>query len=662
MIPEIGQFALIIALCLAVAQSTIPLWGAHTNNMNWMSVGRTAAFGQFAFLIISYICLTHSFIVNDFSVLYVAGNSNTNLPIYYRISAVWGAHEGSLLLWVLALSGWGFAVSVFSKSLPEDIIARVLAVMGMVSIGFLLFTLLTSNPFERLFPAAIEGRDLNPLLQDPGLIIHPPLLYMGYVGFSVAFAFAVAALISGKLDSAWVRWSRPWANAAWVFLTLGIALGSWWAYQELGWGGWWFWDPVENASFMPWLVGTALIHSLAVTEKRSAFKSWTVLLSILAFSLSLLGTFLVRSGVLVSVHSFASDPERGVYLLIFLAVVVGGSLSLYAWRANQFKSSGHFDVFSKETMLLINNVLLVVAMLTILIGTLYPLFLDALGLPKLSVGPPYFSAVFVPLMLPLLFLMGIGPIAKWRKVSMKELFKELKLLFMLALALGVILPVAIYGDTTVMTAIGIAAAFWAIISAVYALVRIVRKRDSSTSVIKAITKLPVAMVGMTVAHFGIGVFILGVVFTSSFSAEKEMAVRLGESIELSGYSFKLQNVSGVKGPNYDAVRGHVYVTRNSEPVTVLYPEKRVYTVQRNPMTEASIQSSVFRDLYVALGEAVSESEWGLRVYYRPFVQWIWFGTLLMAVGGILGAMDKRYRPQESKKTVKNKNALVAEKA
>ncbi|MEM7304576.1 MAG: heme lyase CcmF/NrfE family subunit, partial [Pseudomonadota bacterium] len=613
------------------------------------------------FLFISFICLTYSFVVNDFSVLYVASNSNTSLPIYYRISAVWGAHEGSLLLWVLALAGWGFAVSVFSRSLPEDVIARVLAVMGMISIGFLLFTLLTSNPFDRLFPAAVEGRDLNPLLQDPGLIIHPPLLYMGYVGFSVAFAFAVAALISGKLDSAWVRWSRPWANVAWVFLTLGIALGSWWAYQELGWGGWWFWDPVENASFMPWLVGTALIHSLAVTEKRSAFKSWTVLLSILAFSLSLLGTFLVRSGVLVSVHSFANDPARGVYILIFLAIVVGGSLSLYAWRATQFKSTGHFGVVSKETMLLINNVLLIVAMLTILIGTLYPLFLDALGLPKLSVGPPYFSAVFVPLMLPLIFLMGIGPIAKWRKVSFKDLFQELKLLFSLAVVLGVILPLAIYGNTTVMTVIGIIAAMWAVLSSIYALARIVRKRDSSTSVFRAVTKIPVAMFGMAVAHFGIGIFILGVVFNSSYSSEKEIAVNFGESVDLSGYTFTLQNVSGVKGPNYDAVRGHVYVTKENNPVTVLFPEKRVYTVQRNPMTEASIQTGVFRDLYVALGEPLSESEWGLRVYYRPFVQWIWFGTLLMAVGGILGAMDKRYRHQESKVKVKSKNNLVAEK-
>jgi len=643
MIPELGQFALIVALCLAIAQAVLPLWGAQTNNINMMSVGRSAASGQFLFLLVAFLCLTYSFIANDFSVLYVTNNSNTLLPIYYRISAVWGAHEGSLLLWVLCLAGWGFAVAVRSRSLPEDVLARVLSIMGMISIGFILFTLLTSNPFERMFPAASEGRDLNPLLQDPGLVIHPPMLYMGYVGFSVAFAFATAALISGKLDSAWVKWSRPWANIAWVFLTIGIALGSWWAYQELGWGGWWFWDPVENASFMPWLVGTALIHSLAVTEKRATFKSWTVLLSILAFSLCLLGTFLVRSGVLVSVHSFASDPARGIYILTFLAVVVGGSLSLYAWRSVQFTSGGRFDVVSKETMLLLNNVLLVVSMLTILIGTLYPLFLDALGLPKLSVGPPYFSAVFVPLMLPLVFLMGLGPLAKWRRVTLKALFNQLKAYFLIALALGVILPLAIYGDTPIMTAIGIAAALWAIFTAAYAIMRLVAKRDQSTSLFKSLCKIPRAMYGMSVAHIGLGVFVLGVVFTSSFSDQKEIAVKIGDSVQLAGYSFLLDRVASIKGPNYQAVRAYVDVSEDDQLLTELTPEKRIYNVQRNSMTEASIDAGLFRDLYVALGEPVSDQEWGLRIYYRPFIQWIWIGTILMALGGILGATDKRYR-------------------
>ena len=646
MIAEIGQFALVIALCLAIIQSIVPLIGAHNNNAGWMAVGRTAASGQFLFLMIAFLCLAYCFVNNDFSVLYVANNSNTRLPVYYQISAVWGAHEGSLLLWVLCLAGWGFAVALFSRSLPLDVMARVLAVMGMIGVGFTLFTLLTSNPFERLYPAPMEGRDLNPLLQDPGLVIHPPMLYMGYVGFSVAFAFAIAALLSAEMDSAWVRWSRPWAGMAWVFLTIGITLGSWWAYHELGWGGWWFWDPVENASFMPWLVGTALIHSLAVTEKRAAFKSWTILLSILAFSLSLLGAFLVRSGVLVSVHSFASDPARGVYILAFLAVVVGGSLSLYAWRATQFSAGGRFDVVSKETMLLINNVLLVVAMLTILTGTLYPLFLDALGLPKLSVGAPYFSAVFVPLMLPLVVVMGIGPIAKWRRVRVGELFARLKLLFVLAIVLGGVLPLAIYGSAGLMTAAGIAAGAWALLTSVYALAGLVIKRKRATTAGRALAKIPRAMIGMALAHMGIGIFIFGVVFTSAFSDQKEAAVKTGQAVELAGYTFVLAGISNVQGPNYDAVRADVAVTRHGRAVTHLYPEKRVYTVQRNPMTEAGIQSTLFRDLYVALGEAIGPDEWGLRVYYRPFVQWIWLGALLMSVGGVLGATDKRYRLQQ----------------
>ena len=648
MAPEIGQFALVIAFCLAIAQSVIPLIGAHTGNINWMSVGRTAATGQFLFLVISFVSLAYCFVVNDFSVLYVANNSNTNLPIYYRISAVWGAHEGSLLLWVLALSAWGFAVALFSRSLPSDVLARVLSVMGMISIGFLLFTLATSNPFERLFPAALEGRDLNPLLQDPGLVIHPPMLYMGYVGFSVAFAFAIAALIGGKIDSAWVRWSRPWANIAWVFLTIGITLGSWWAYHELGWGGWWFWDPVENASFMPWLVGTALIHSLAVTEKRAAFKSWTVLLSILAFSLSLLGTFLVRSGVLVSVHSFASDPARGVYILAFMAVVVGGSLTLYAWRAVKFSSVGRFEVVSKETMLLINNVLLVVAMLTILIGTLYPLFEDALGMPKSSVGPPYFSAVFVPLMLPLVVLMGVGPVAKWRRANLKDLFNNLKVMLVIGIVVGIVLPLAIYRDTSIMTAIGIAVGAWAILTSLYAIGRLISNRESNTSILKAVKKIPRAMYGMMLAHLGIGIFIFGVVLTSAFSSQKEVGVRMGQAVELAGYAFTLQQVIPVTGPNYQAMRGIVEVLKEDKLIATLTPEKRIYTVQRNPMTEAGIQTGLFRDLYVALGEPISDQEWGLRVFYRPFVQWIWIGAMLMSLGGVLGAMDKRYRTQRER--------------
>jgi len=651
MIPEIGHFALVMALCLAIAQASIPLIGASTNNVNWMAVGRSTAIGQFLFLLLAFVCLAYSFVVNDFSVLYVANNSNTALPIYYRISAVWGAHEGSLLLWVLALAGWGFAVAIFSRSLPQDLLARVLSVMGMISIGFLLFTLATSNPFDRLFPAALQGRDLNPLLQDPGLVIHPPMLYMGYVGFSVAFAFAIAALISGEMDSAWVRWSRPWANLAWVFLTIGIALGSWWAYQELGWGGWWFWDPVENASFMPWLAGTALIHSLAVTEKRSTFKSWTILLSIIVFSLSLLGTFLVRSGVLVSVHSFASDPARGVYILGFLALVVGGSLTLYAWRAMRFSSTSQYEIVSKETMLLVNNVLLIVAMLTILIGTLYPLFEDALGMPKSSVGAPYFEAVFVPLMLPLVFMMALGPVAKWRRENLGELLNRLKVLAILAIVVGAVLPLAIYGNNTVMTGIGIAAAAWVILSSIYAVARLVSKRDAKTPLLKAYAKVPKAMYGMLLAHFGMGIFIIGVVFTSSFSDQVEQAVKVGEKISVAGYDFILEGVGPVKGPNYDAMRGSVRVEKSEQLLTTLLPEKRIYNVQRNAMTEASIYTGVFADLYVALGEPVTQDEWGLRVYYRPFIQWIWMGCLLMSLGGIVGALDRRYRAQRKTKPV-----------
>ena len=449
MIPEIGHFALIIALCLALVQTVVPIIGAQTNTSQWIAVAKPAARGQFLFIVISYICLTYSFIKNDFSVLYVANNANTALPLQYKISAVWGAHEGSLLLWVLMLSLWTLAVTIFSRSLPNIMVARVVGVMGFVSVGFLLFMLLTSNPFERIFPIPIEGKDLNPLLQDPGLVIHPPMLYMGYVGFSVAFAFAIAALLGGKLDSAWARWSRPWATMAWVFLTIGIALGSWWAYHELGWGGWWFWDPVENASFMPWLVGTALIHSLAVTEKRSSFKNWTVLLAILAFSLSLLGTFLVRSGVLVSVHAFATDPARGVYILLFLAIVIGGSLLLYALRAPKIKSIGQFDLVSRETALLLNNVLLLVAMFTILVGTLYPLFLDALNAGKISVGPPYFNAVFVPLMLPLVLVIGVGPFMRWKKATLAETFSKLIKIAVLGLVIGVALPYIVAGKTSI---------------------------------------------------------------------------------------------------------------------------------------------------------------------------------------------------------------------
>lgn len=663
MIPEIGHFALIIALCLALVQTIVPILGAQTNTSQWMAVAKPAARGQFLFLIISYICLTYAFIKSDFSVLYVANNANTALPLQYKISAVWGAHEGSLLLWVLMLAGWTFAVTIFSRSLPNVMVARVLGVMGFVSVGFLLFTLLTSNPFERIFPIPLEGKDLNPLLQDPGLVIHPPMLYMGYVGFSVVFAFAIAALIGGKLDSAWARWSRPWATFAWVFLTIGITLGSWWAYHELGWGGWWFWDPVENASFMPWLVGTALIHSLAVTEKRSSFKNWTVLLAILAFSLSLLGTFLVRSGVLVSVHAFATDPARGVYILLFLAIVIGGSLMLYAIRAPKIKSIGQFDLVSRETALLLNNVLLLVAMFTILVGTLYPLFLDALNAGKISVGPPYFNTVFSILMMPLVLVIGVGPFLRWKKASLGEALKKLFKIFVAGLIIGVALPFIVAGKSTILTTLGITLGGWSICAALYYLFKNVFRSGTKGSAFQHLKKIPRSTYGMCVAHFGIGVFVFGVTFVSAFQQEREIPMRIGEKVEMAGYEFGFNGVKNLQGPNYSSKQGSVNVYKKGKLVAELLPEKRTYLVQQNAMTEAGIDTGFLRDIYVALGEPIDNEAWGMRLYYKPFIQWIWIGAALMALGGLLAALDRRYwlklkREKVEIKPVKNKPAVA----
>ena len=661
MIPEIGHFALVIALCLALVQTIVPILGAQTQTSQWMAVAKPVARGHFLFLIISYACLTYSFIKSDFSVLYVANNSNTALPLHYKISAVWGAHEGSLLLWVLMLGAWTYAVTIFSRSLPNDMVARVLGIMGFVSVGFILFTLLTSNPFERIFPVPFEGRDLNPLLQDPGLVIHPPMLYMGYVGFSVAFAFAIAALIGGKLDSAWARWSRPWATFAWVFLTIGITLGSWWAYHELGWGGWWFWDPVENASFMPWLVGTALIHSLAVTEKRSSFKNWTVLLAILAFSLSLLGTFLVRSGVLVSVHAFATDPARGVYILFFLAVIIGGSLLLYAIRAPKIKSIGQFELVSRETALLLNNVLLLVAMFTILVGTLYPLFLDAMNAGKISVGPPYFNAVFVPLMLPLVLVVGVGPFLRWKKATLADTLKKLIKIFIIGLIIGIGLPFLVAGKTSILVILGITLGGWSIFAALYYLFKNLNRSDSKQSAIQHLKKIPRATYGMTLAHIGIGIFVFGVTFVNAFEEEREIPIKVGEKVEMAGYEFRFNGVRTVQGPNYSSKMGSVDVYKDNKAVARLFPEKRTYLVQQNPMTEAGIDSGFFRDVYVSLGEQINNEAWGIRLYYKPFIQWIWLGAGLMALGGLLAALDRRYRiklkPQKVV-AVKSKEAAI----
>ena len=640
MIPEFGQFALVVALVAALVQATLPLIGAAKNIPAWISVARPAAQAQFLGLSVSFACLVYVFIQNDFSVLYAAENSNTKLPIAFRISAVWGAHEGSLLLWALTLGLWTYAVTLFSKKIPDIMIARVLGVMGIISIGFILFILVTSNPFERLFPIPLEGRDLNPLLQDFGLIIHPPMLYMGYVGLSVAFAFAIAAMLAGRLDAAWARWSRPWTSVAWMFLTLGIALGSWWAYYELGWGGWWFWDPVENASFMPWLVATALIHSLAVTEKRGSFKAWTVLLAVFAFSLSLLGTFLVRSGVLTSVHSFASDPERGLFILIFLIVIVGGSLGLYAWRAPAIKSTSRFKFFSRETALLLNNILLVVAAASILLGTLYPLVVDAMGIGKISVGPPYFNSVFVPIMVPLVALLSIGVLIRWKEDKVQRMQKHLLIYFVISLLLG-LLGAWSMPSITIGAVIGITLAWWVVLNMGFSFMQRFKNKPVSWN---GLVKTPRAVYGMHIAHLGIAVFTVGVTLTSIYSTEKDVMLTPGESYSLAGYDFKFTGSRKITGPNYQGERGSVIVSKENKVIANMQPEKRIYNVRRMPMTEAAIDAGITRDLFVAMGEPRGEDGgWALRLYHKPFIRWIWLGALIMGFGGLLAATDRRYR-------------------
>jgi len=641
MIPEIGHFALVLALVMALSQSVLPLIGAGNGNAAWIALAKPSARAQFLFLIVSYACLTWAFVTDDFSVNLAASHSNSMLPLVYKFTAVWGNHEGSILLWSLILAGWTFAVTLFSQSLDERTQARVLGVMGLVSCGFLLFTLLTSNPFERLIPAAPDGRDLNPLLQDPGMIIHPPMLYMGYVGFVVAFAFAIAALLSGRLDAAWARWSRPWTTVAWCFLTLGIALGSFWAYYELGWGGWWFWDPVENASFMPWLVGTALIHSLAVTEKRGGFKMWTALLAILAFSLSLLGTFIVRSGVLSSVHAFATDPERGVFILGFLVLVVGGSLLLFAWRAPKVGTGGAFDLVSRESMLLANNVLLVVAAGAVLLGTLYPLVLDALGMGKISVGPPYFDAVFVPLIAPALFLMGIGPVARWRAAQVGDLARKLRWAIAVSLVSAVIAPFVL-GRWSPMIGFGLLLGVWVASTALLTLWQ--KLREQPLARWRAwMAQQPGSWYGMLLAHFGVAVFIVGVTVVGGFQVEKDLRMAPGESTEIAGMRVRFDGVHEHRGPNYVAMRGTVQLTRDDRTVATLHPERRNYLVSRMPMTETAIDRRFTRDLYVSLGEPLDGGAWSVRVYYKPLVGWIWGGCLLMTLGGFLAVLDRRYR-------------------
>jgi cytochrome c-type biogenesis protein CcmF len=627
MIPELGQVALSLALAVALFLSAASLYGAHKSDAAWMRFARPAAQSMALLVAFAFGCLVHAFVVNDFSVAYVATNSNSALPLQYRVAGAWGGHEGSLLLWTLILGAWMSAVSLFSRHLPEEMTARVLGVMGLISAGFLAFMVFTSNPFDRLLPAAADGRDLNPLLQDPGMVLHPPMLYMGYVGFSVAFAFAVAALLAGRLDATWARWSRPWTTVAWVFLTLGIALGSGWAYYELGWGGWWFWDPVENASFMPWLCGTALIHSLAVTEKRGAFRSWTVLLAIFAFALSQLGTFLVRSGVLTSVHAFAVDPKRGIFILGLFALLVGGALALYAWRTARIGLGGSFAAISRESFLLANNVLLAAAAGTVFLGTLYPLALDALGAGKLSVGPPYFEAVFAPLMAPALFLMGVGPLARWKRSSLPELAVLLRWALAVSLALGMLLPLLL-GSWKPMVGFGLFLALWVFLTSLLGLRHGARTRSQY---------------GMVVAHIGIAVFVVGVTLVKGYEGEKDARMRPGDKVELAGYVFLLEGVGNVAGPNYQAARAKVSISRDGKPVSVLHPERRLYTVQQSAMTEAAIDTGLTRDLYVSLGDPLEGGAWLVKVQYKPFIDWIWGGCLIMALGGLLAVSDRRYR-------------------
>ena len=641
MTAELGHFALILAFCLAVGQALIPLLGTLSANRVWMSSGRTIAYGQFVFVLTSFICLAVLFLNDDFSVRYVADNSNSRLPEHYKISAIWAAHEGSLLLWVLILSGWTLAVARFSRTLPLDMVARVLSVLGFVSIGFYLFLLLTSNPFERLLPFfPPDGKDLNPLLQDIGLIIHPPILYMGYVGFSVAFAFALAALMAGRMDAAWARWTRPWTNAAWAFLTVGIALGSWWAYYELGWGGWWFWDPVENASFMPWLAGTALIHSLAVAEKRGLFRSWTLLLAILTFSLSLLGTFLVRSGVLTSVHAFAADPERGIFILIFLAVVIGGSLLLFALRGPAMSRTASFSWLSRETFLLGNNVLLVVAMAFILLGTLYPLVADMAGWGKISVGPPYFNVFFVPLTLMLALAMAPGSVSRWKSQASGTLLNPALWPGVISVVLAASLLLLLAETFKWMAFIALAIAAWVLL---WSCRDWWQKSASAKGRRAGAKRLRGSYYGMLLAHVGVAVAIIGVAITSNYSIERDVRLSPGETVDVAAYRFVFHGVADIPGPNYMAGTARIEVFRGEQTLFTLAPEKRYYTVGGQVMTEADIDGGLFRDIYVALGEPLAGDAWSVRVYVKPFIRWIWLGALMIALGGVIAVLDKRYR-------------------
>jgi cytochrome c-type biogenesis protein CcmF len=633
MAPELGVFSLILAFVLSLSQAFFGLTGAWRGKPVWMAVARPAVTGQFVFVILAFVCLVYAFVNNDFSVLYVARNSNSQLPLFYKVAAVWGAHEGSLLLWILILSIWSVAAAAFSRQLPLSFSSRVLGVMGLISSGFMLFTLWTSNPFMRLIPAASDGADLNPVLQDFALAIHPPMLYTGYVGFSVAFAFAIAAMLEGRLDQTWAKWTRPWTIFAWMFQTIGIALGSWWAYYELGWGGWWFWDPVENASFMPWLVGTALIHSLSVTEKRGIFKSWTLLLAIFAFSLSLVGTFLVRSGVLVSVHSFATDPTRGLYILAFLVLTIGGSLTLYAWRAPKLYAPGGFELFSREFFLLVNNVILVSVAGLVLWGTLSPLVYELLGIGKISVGPPVFAVMFLVPVLPLMVFLAVGMHSAWRRGKLTVTANPLWWLLGISTALAVAIQGLVFREFHPVGLIGFSFGFWIIFSSVLEPLRRWRQKQTVTA----------ALLGMCIAHLGVGMFAIGASGVESYKIEKDVALKPGGSFSIAGYDFRFVNAVNVRGPNYDAVEALVEVTRAGKPVAILKPQKRHFRVQQTDNSQAAISVNWARDLFVAMGNSLGEDAWSMRIQYKPLVRYIWLGALVMAIGGLVAATDRRYR-------------------
>ncbi|MFA9500679.1 heme lyase CcmF/NrfE family subunit [Mannheimia sp. E30BD] len=652
MIAELGNYALALALAISVLLAILPIWGAEKQNSTLIALARPMTWAMFLALTVSFGSLFYLFAVNDFTVQYVVNNSNSRLPLEYRLSAVWGAHEGSLLLWVWLLSLWSVGVAAFTRKMPEEAVARVLGLMGLISIGFLVFVIFTSNPFDRTFPNfPVDGKELNPMLQDVGLIFHPPLLYMGYVGFSVAFAFAIASLMTGRLDTAWARWSRPWTMAAWVFLTLGIVLGSWWAYYELGWGGWWFWDPVENASLMPWIAGTALIHSLAVTEKRGTFKAWTVLLAILAFSLCLVGTFLVRSGILVSVHAFASDPTRGLYILAYLVIVVGGSLLLYAFKGSQIKSLDNYERYSRETMLLINNILLMAFLSVVFLGTLLPLVHKQIGLGTISIGAPFFDQMFLILMVPFSFVLGIGPLVKWRRDQVSAIRKPVIIATILMVLLGFGLPYLFRNTITVSVVLGTMMAVFIVLLSLYELHQRATHRHSFFT---GIFKLSRSHWGMVLAHLGVAMTVFGIAFSQNFSIERDVRMNVGDKAQILDYQFEFKGIKITDGANYQGGTAELEITRNGKYEATLSAEKRFYRVSRMGMTEAAIDWGFTRDLYAALGEKLEDDSWAVRLYYKPFIRWIWIGGLFMALGGLLCMLDKRYRLR-----IENKKEVIA---